>query len=88
LSKGFMKIRHYGLLASRHREEKLKRSRQLLMVVNLATALACAELTLPQGAVHIEPAAPPCCPQCGGQRFIRIALPREGTAARLCGDTS
>jgi hypothetical protein len=35
LPKGFLKIRHYGLLASRHREAKLQCSRQLLMVVNL-----------------------------------------------------
>jgi predicted RNA-binding Zn-ribbon protein involved in translation (DUF1610 family) len=88
LPKGFMKIRHYGLLASRHRQDKLKRSRQLLMVVNPATALACAELTLPRDAARIEPAAPPHCPHCGGQRFLRSALPREGTATAACGDTS
>jgi hypothetical protein len=34
LPKGFLKIRHYGLLASRHRKEKLQQSRQLLLVVN------------------------------------------------------
>jgi hypothetical protein len=50
------------------------RSRQLLLVVNLATALACAELTVSKSAVHIEagrvePAALPHCPHCGGQRF-------------------
>jgi hypothetical protein len=93
LPKGFMKIRHYGLLASRHRQAKLQRSRQLLMVVNLAAALGCAELTLPRDAAPIEPAAPPHCSQCGGQRFIRIALPREGMpqeqlATTTCGDTS
>jgi hypothetical protein len=87
LPKGFLKIRHYGLLASRHRAEKLKRSRQLLMVLKLASALACAERTLPRDDARIEPAALPCCPQCGGQRFSRIALPRQGTAARLSGDT-
>ena len=89
LPKGLMKIRHYGLLANRHRAEKLKRSRQLLMVVNLATALACAELTLPRDAARPEPAAPSHCPQCGGQRFLRIELPKEGRGASLlCGDTS
>src|SRR5262245_55099965 len=77
LPKGFMKIRHYGLLASRHREYKLRRSRQLLMVANLATALACAELAPPRAAAGIAPATLPHCPHCGGQRFIRIALPRE-----------
>jgi hypothetical protein len=50
LPKGFMKIRHYGLLASRHRQEKLQRSRQLLLPVNLAAALTCpAGLPAPSG---------------------------------------
>src|SRR5204862_8068817 len=31
LPKGFMKIRHYGLLASRRREARLHKARQLLM---------------------------------------------------------
>lgn len=88
LPKGFMKIRHYGLLASRQRAVKLKRSRQLLMVVNLATALACAALMLPRDAARIEPAALPHCPQCGGQRFIRVALPTKEAAAPTCRDTS
>jgi hypothetical protein len=88
LPRGFMKIRHYGLLASRHRQEKLQQSRQLLLVVNLATALACAELTLPRDAAGIKPAQLPHCPRCGGQRFIRIALPKEGTQPSADGDTS
>jgi hypothetical protein len=89
LPKGFWKIRHYGLLANRHREAKLSRSRQLLMVVNLGAALACAELTLPRDASRIEPAQAPHCPQCGGQRFVRIALSKEGAAENpACGDTS
>jgi hypothetical protein len=88
LPKGFMKIRHYGLLASRQRKEKLKRSWQLLLVVNLATALTCAELTLPRDAAPIDPAPLPHCPHCGGQRFIRIALPQEGMQPPTGGDTS
>ena len=90
LPKGFMKIRHYGLLASRHRAEKLRCSRQLLLLVNLATALACAELTLPGKAERIEPAAPPYCAHCGGQRFLRMVLPKEETtaAATARADTS
>jgi hypothetical protein len=88
LPKGFLKIRHYGLLASRHRAEKLQRSRQLLLVLNLATALACAELTQPREA-SVEPARLPSCPQCGGQRFVRLALPRQGNGSTPTGgDTS
>lgn len=89
LPKGFLKIRHYGLLANRHREEKLRRSRQLLMLVNLGAALACAEATLLRDGVRIEPAPLPHCPQCGGPRFIRMELAKEGAAASpTCGDTS
>jgi hypothetical protein len=89
LPKGFMKIRHYGLLASRHRQQKLTRSRQLLLVVNLAAALVCAELAPPRDAAPIDPARLPRCPHCGGQRFSRSALPQEGmVVSPTCGDTS
>ena len=89
LPKGFMKIRHYGLLASRHRQDKLQRSRQLLMLVNLAAALAGAQLAPSPNAACIEPAQLACCAQCGGQRFIRIALPKEEMRPHAAGgDTS
>ena len=89
LPKGFMKIRHYGLLASRHRQEKLRRSRQLLLVVNLAAALTGAAGTPPIDAGRIDPARWPHCPQCGGQRFLRSALPKAGLGVRSTGgDTS
>lgn len=94
LPKGFLKIRHYGLLANRHRDAKLQRSRQLLLAVNLATALACAELTLSHSAERCEaeriaPAASPHCPHCGGNRFLRMPLPAEEPALQAtCGDTS
>jgi hypothetical protein len=87
LPKGFLKIRHYGLLASRHRQPKLQQSRQLLAAVNLAAALACAELTLPRPA-PTEPAQAPHCPHCGGQRFLRLALPKEMPPPAGRGDTS
>jgi hypothetical protein len=76
LPRGFVKIRHYGLLANRHRGEKLNLCRRLLLPVN-----AAAELTLePPGAqcagVDLKPATLPHCPQCGGQRFLRLGLPQ------------
>ena len=83
LPRGFVKIRHYGLLASRHRRERLQRSRQLLMAVNLKAALRCAEVTLPRGVrdgMRIDAAGRPCCPECGGQRFLRLPLPEESAA--------
>jgi hypothetical protein len=89
LPKGFMKIRHYGLLASRQRQQKLKRSWQLLMVLNLAAALACSELALQPAAAGITPAPLPHCGHCGGQRFTRLPLPKEViTDAATRADTS
>lgn len=89
LPKGFLKVRHYGLLASRHREKKLQRSRQLLRAVNLAAALAGAERVSSSDTARVEPAALPHCPHCGGQRFRRIELSKEECrSGTLCGDTS
>jgi hypothetical protein len=57
-----MKIRHYGLLASRHRAEKLKECRRLLLVVNATADLARAA-TGPacEASEQIKPAALPHC---------------------------
>ena len=67
LPKGFMKIRHYGLLSSRQREVRLHLARRLL--------LASAVLTAPSQPA-LEPAQPWACPQCGGPRRVRCELPR------------
>ncbi len=41
LPQGFVKVRHYGLLANRYRAERLRaESRQLLLVVTVAAILA------------------------------------------------
>jgi hypothetical protein len=63
LPKGFMKIRHYGLLSSRQREARLRQARKLL--------LANAAL---QASAKIESAEPACCPQCGSVRRVRGEL--------------
>jgi hypothetical protein len=83
LPRGFVKIRHYGLLANRHRKEKLALCRQLLL------PLAAQPLpTETQEDAVIEPAQAQHCPRCGGRRFIRIELPREAEAALTAADTS
>jgi hypothetical protein len=71
LPKGFVKIRHYGLLANRQRAERLEQCRRLLLVVTLAAALA------ENREATVEPVTPHCCPKCGGNRLIY----RELTAA-------
>jgi hypothetical protein len=91
LPKGFMKIRHYGLLSSRHREACLRQARKLLL----------PKLALQAGASSaIEPAEPARCPECGSVRRVRGELlprvplspfacaPRSTPLSELFGDTS
>jgi hypothetical protein len=76
LPKGFMKIRHYGLLASRQREGRLRQARRLLL----------PKLAM-QGspATGIEPAEPARCPQCGSARRVRgERLPRVMSCPFVC----
>jgi len=65
LPRGFMKIRHYGLLSSRHRQARLHAARQLLLPQLLLQASA---------ATTVAPAEPPRCPQCGSVRRQRAEL--------------
>jgi hypothetical protein len=72
LPKGFMKIRHYGLLSSRHREARLRQARRLLLP-RLALTGSSSE--------GIEPAEPARCPACGSVRRARgELLPRSGAS--------
>src|SRR5262249_54430427 len=64
LPKGFVKVRHYGLLANAQRQARLAVCRRLLLVAHVAA--------LPRGAT--APAQPPCCPHCGGTRLVYRAL--------------
>jgi hypothetical protein len=64
LPKGFVKIRHYGLLANAQRESRLQVCRRLLLVSAVAAAPTSEE------AARIEPAQPRCCPACGSNRLI------------------
>jgi putative transposase len=86
LPKGFVKMRHYGLLANRQRAEKLALSRRLLLPVTLAAAAAGVELSVAVDTPKLEPALVPHCPKCGGCRFITLELPKEVSAS--CADTS
>jgi hypothetical protein len=73
LPRGFVKVRHYGLLANRHRQEKLELCRKLLLVV------AVVLLTSPGNAMaEVSPVGPRCCPECGSQRLVVLELPQPG----------
>jgi hypothetical protein len=78
LPKGFVKVRHYGLLANAQREARLALCRRLLLVATVAAALP------PPAAVPLEPAQPRCCPKCGGSRLVYHELDpiRAGSARR------
>jgi hypothetical protein len=69
LPKGFMKIRHYGLLASRQRAARLRAARRLLVAVTVLMAIVAAP-------PPVDEAAPPRCPRCGGTRLLRCRLER------------
>ena len=85
LPRGFVKIRHYGLLANRGREEKLALCRRLLL-----PQTAAAALSQPSGnsAQPVQPTTPPHCPKCGGCRIVRMELPKEGAGLAEPRDTS
>ena len=67
LPRGFMKIRHYGLLSSRQREKRLHLSRQLLLAISVMLLPAPTSST-------VKPAERPHCARCGGERFTRQML--------------
>jgi Putative transposase/Transposase zinc-binding domain len=86
LPKGFVKMRHYGLLANRDRDERLDGCRRLLLAVNgtktvtepAAPATGCAAAPAAAVGCAIEPASVPCCPKCGGPRWVCLELAKAG----------
>jgi Putative transposase len=77
---GFVRIRHFGLLANRTRSAKLTRCRQLLAVAAaVATSLLAAR---PQEAppASAATASPPLCPTCrvGRLRVVAQLAPQRG----------
>jgi hypothetical protein len=90
LPRGFVKIRHYGLLANRRRAECLHLSRRLLLPLAAATdapAPTVATEASPADAWPIDKAKQPHCPHCGSCRLLRVELPKEAAGAKAT-DTS
>jgi hypothetical protein len=77
---GFVRIRHFGLLANRARTNKLARCRHLLAVVAAAVTSALPTPTRETPAAGTETAAPARCPACGGGslRIIAVVAPQRG----------
>jgi Putative transposase/Transposase zinc-binding domain len=75
LPAGFVRVRHYGLLANRHRREKLARCRELL-----GMAVTPQADTAPTDADPVTPPVPEttvtptrACPRCGSGRMVVVA---------------
>ena len=85
LPRSFVKVRHYGLLANRHRAEKLKISRRLLLAISVIGSGVPPSST---AAAEIAPAPSPKCPKCGGVHFLRLELPKETPRPTLSSDTT
>ncbi len=81
LPPGFVHIRHFGLLANRHRAEKLRQCRSLL-AVPAETAGPVLEEPAMEPMPGAEPDAAHRCPHCGQGRMIVVeaVAPRRSTA--------
>ena len=77
--RGFMRIRHYGLTANRHRQEKLQRCREL-PGVEPAAPLSTDSPPTPAAAEHprSSDSSPTLCPNCGAPLRIIEILPVSG----------
>jgi hypothetical protein len=84
LPKGFVKVRHYGLLAPRDRDARLALCRRLLLPAMIPVPLASDA----GAAGSLTPARVPSCPQCGGQRLIARELPKAVVPPPPRGDSS
>ena len=83
LPKGFVKVRHYGLLANGQRQARLAVCRRLLLVANVTATVPRVDTT------PLEPAQPRCCPKCGGTRLAyRELTPGEPAAPSPASDSS
>ena len=75
LPSGFVKVRHYGLLANRFRAQRLATCRRLLLVPSAIDALGRSD----EGeAIPFKPVQERCCGNCGSRRLERVPLPRVG----------
>ena len=73
LPRGFVKMRHYGLLANRFREARLQASRRLLLVEGIAEAVRQSSVE----PVEVELPNERCCEQCGSRRLECVPLPKS-----------
>jgi Putative transposase/Transposase zinc-binding domain len=80
LPRGFVKIRHYGLLANRQRADKLHDCRRLLLPLTAVVNASGMPIKAADDKAEIVPAQRPVCPRCGGCRLERIELCNAASA--------
>ena len=82
LPKGFVKVRHYGLLANRDRDTRLAVCRRLLAVESLRARLMGTPSPVREERILVMSprVVERVCPFCGSDRIECRALPRERPA--------
>jgi hypothetical protein len=90
LPDAFQRIRYYGFLSNRHREEKLERCRQLL---GMASAHPTTPATEPPKDYRdryeeLTGVSLRLCPVCGRGQMIRVPLPSVARTSSTIEDTS
>jgi hypothetical protein len=89
LPAGFVRVRHYGLLANRHRQEKLARCRELLGMTVAPQADPAPTDPDPVTPPVREPTVTPTrvCPRCGAGRMVVVAeFPPMTLTERIAAD--
>ena len=82
LPSGFVRIRHDGLLANRHRQAKLARCRELLGAASQADTTPTDPTSPPRCESSVTPTR--VCPCCGAGRMVVIAeLPPMAQAQEI-----
>jgi hypothetical protein len=85
LPSGFVKMRHYGLLANRFRDERLSKCRLLLFAVIVLGVLGQAAGS---ETIEEEPRKERCCVECGSPHLECLGFACEAFAREPSGDTS
>jgi hypothetical protein len=77
---GFVRIRHFGLVANRTRQDKLARCRQLLAVIAAATTSLLPPSPPEPPTASAELASRARCPTCRGGplRVLAVVAPQRG----------
>ena len=75
LPSGFVRIRHYGILANCHRQEKLMRCRELLGATPMTDSDLFDSNSPPEPESPVTPTQ--VCPLCGAGRMIVIRNSRR-----------